>query len=267
MNDPSTEYIEMICSLYNDKYDDREEDSKPSGADWQPGQSSLHKSLSAFQRELEEKGVRLSTSKIKKILITGGLWTTERSREIAELYEEYTSSGMNSATAVKSIADELEVSIVTVNTNLPYGSVVYNLEKKSANARRCERYKERHKGTWLWQSIISMEGQTFTTSGRGSRTGVTFSYAVSRTPTTRGGRRYKGESVDGYGNELWITTLPDGERKKKSISRSTAELAYSRAVEADGIVPGPKALGIPGAGSYLYTIFVMIGVIKKAGEV
>jgi hypothetical protein len=66
--------------------------------------------------------------------------------------------------------------------------------------------------------------------------------------------------VDGYGNELWI--IQNGE-KKKSISRSTVELAYSRAKEMNGIVKGPKALGIPGAGSYLYPIFVKIGVIKN----
>lgn len=29
--DPSEEYIRKICDLYGDYYDDREEDSKPSG--------------------------------------------------------------------------------------------------------------------------------------------------------------------------------------------------------------------------------------------
>lgn len=260
MNTPSEDFISYICSLYNDTYDDRIEDSKPSGEDWKPGTIAQHKSLNFFQKELEEKGIKLSTSKIKKILITGGLWTTERSREIAELYEQYTAEGMDTAAAVKAIADEIETSVVTVNTNLPYISVVYNLDNKSRNAKRCERYKERHKGTWLWEKIIEMEGAVFTTSGRGSRPGVEFSFAVSRS-TGAGGRHYVGESVEGYGNELWIITLPSGERHKKSISRSTVELAYSRAQEMNGIVKGPKALGIPGAGSYLYPVFVKLGVI------
>ena len=86
---PSKEYIDYICSLYGDVYDDRIEDSKPptagaerreAGSDWVPGQVADHKSLGAFQKELEEMGIKLSTSKIKKILVSGGCWTTERSK-------------------------------------------------------------------------------------------------------------------------------------------------------------------------------------------
>lgn len=251
----------MICSLYNDKYDDRIEDSKPFGEDWRPGITAAHKSLSLFQKELEENSIKLSTSKIKKILITGGLWTTERSREIQLLFEQYTSSGIPFDEAIKTIADELETSVVTVNTNLPYTSVVYNLENKSKNARRCERYKVRHKnrGTWLWEKIIELEGQEFTTSGRGSRPGIAFSYTVSRS-TGAGGHHYSGTTVEGYGNELWI--IQHGEKKKKSISRSTVELAYSRAKEMSGEVKGSKAFGIPRDGSYIFPIFQRIGVIN-----
>lgn len=265
MTTPSNDYISYICSLYNDQYDDRIEDSKPSGEDWRPGTTAKHKSLTAFQKELEESGIKLSTSKLKKILITGGLWTTERSREIRELYTHYTAEGMDAASAVKAIADELETSVVTVNTNLPYTSVVYNLENKSQNARRCERYKERHKdrGTWLWEKIIEMEGTAFQTSGRGRRPGVEFTFVVSRN-TGAGGLHYAGAAVDGYGNEIWI--MQNGEKKKKSISRSTVDLAYSRAKEMNGEVKGPKALGIPGGGSYIFPLFQRIGVIKR-GEV
>ena len=53
MKDPSAEYVKMICGLYGDVYDDREEDSKPSGQDWMPGMQSVHKSLSSFQKELK----------------------------------------------------------------------------------------------------------------------------------------------------------------------------------------------------------------------
>jgi hypothetical protein len=78
-------------------------------------------------------GISLSTSKLRKILITGNCWTTERSREIAELFEIYTASkaeggkGLPGDVAVKKIAEELGVSIVTVSVNLPYQNVVYNL--------------------------------------------------------------------------------------------------------------------------------------------
>ena len=158
--EPSKEYIEYICDLYSDIYDDRIEDCRPPaagddfrdpGEDWRPGQEADHKSLIAFQRELKAMGISLSSSKIRKILITGGCWTTERSREIADLFELYTSSnddggyGFPEDLAAKKIATELEVSLVTVNVNLPYRNVVYNLENRSKNAVRCARYKERKK--------------------------------------------------------------------------------------------------------------------------
>ena len=160
MNNTETtaEYISYICNLYSDVYDDRLEDCKPPaagesfrtpGKDWVPGQVADHKSLIAFQRELEEKGIKLSSSKIRKILITGGCWSTERSREITKLYSQYTSpesvggSGLKPDAAIVKIATELGVSIVTVSVNLPYQNVVYNLENKSSNAKRCARYKER----------------------------------------------------------------------------------------------------------------------------
>lgn len=119
----------------------------------------------------------------------------------------------------------------------------------------------------LWNAVVSYEGVVFQTSGRGSRPGVEFTYTVSRTADQKGGgRRYAGDSVDGYGNELWVTTAPqssDAQRLKKSISRSTVELGYTRAREMSGLVPGPKALGIPGAGSYVFSLLREFGVIRE----
>ncbi|MBP3810806.1 MAG: hypothetical protein ILA15_08810 [Clostridiales bacterium] len=153
---PTKEYVDYICKLYDDVYDDRIENCKPPaageesrelGADWRPGQVAEHKSLIVFQDELVAMGIKLSSSKIRKILITGGCWSTERSREIGKLYKRYTSHKyrLTADQASKRIADELDVSLVTVNINLPYRNVVYNLENKSKNAVRCARYKERKK--------------------------------------------------------------------------------------------------------------------------
>ena len=116
----------------------------------------------------------------------------------------------------------------------------------------------------LWQIIIDHEGTVLHTAGRGSRPGVEFSYEVSR-PTGAAGRHYAGQSIPGYGNELWIITLPTGERKKKSISRSTVDPAYRNAVEEQergGFVSGPRKLGVPGIRSNLYAMFVKFGVIR-----
>ena len=121
-------------------------DKRVAGADWQPGMSAGHKSLSAFQKELLDKhGIHLSTSKIRKILISGGLWTTERSREIQTLYTELTrpQSSINPEQAVSLISKNLGVSKPTVVVNLPYVNGVNRLEQKSKNARRCAKYRKK----------------------------------------------------------------------------------------------------------------------------
>ena len=153
---PTAEYIEYICNLYGDVYDDRLEDCKPPaagdairipGKDWVPGQVANHKSIIAFQRELEDKGIKLSSSKIRKILITGGCWSSERSREIGALFNQYIrpkskgGAGLKRDAAIAKIESDLNISVVTVSVNLPYGSVVYNLEHKSSNAKRCAKYR------------------------------------------------------------------------------------------------------------------------------
>ena len=139
-SNPSIEYVKLICQLYGDVYDDREEDSRPQGSDWKPGIPALHRSLGSFQKDLEDMGYKMSRTKLQKILITGGCWTTKRSREIQELYEKFKRS-MTSKKAVERIARELEISTVSVNINLPYEKVVYDLKEKSKNARRIERHR------------------------------------------------------------------------------------------------------------------------------
>ena len=61
--------------------------------------------------------------------------------------------------------------------------------------------------------------------------------------------------MQGYGNELWVVI--DGEKKEKSISRSTVELGFQKYLEllkTEGVVTGPKKLGVFGA-SYLLPLF------------
>lgn len=159
---PSEAFIHEICALYGDHYDDRLEDSRPpaagkkngqsykclAGEDWEPGMPAGHKSLSAFQRELaEEHRIRLSTSKIRKILISGGCWTTERSREIQTLYAELMQmeSGISPEMVVSLISKELGISKPTVVMNMPYINGVNRLEPKSKNATRCARYRAKKK--------------------------------------------------------------------------------------------------------------------------
>lgn len=134
---PSLEYVDYICGLYGDKYDDRKEDSKPQGKDWLPGENANHKSLEGFRKQLKNSyDIELSTAKIRKILITGGRWSTERSREIQKRFSELKS--------VPLVAESLGLSSALVVMNLPYEKVVYDLDDKSGNAKRVEKWRNRH---------------------------------------------------------------------------------------------------------------------------
>ena len=66
----------------------------------------------------------------------------------------------------------------------------------------------------LWRAVIAFESYPFQTAGRGkAHSGATFfRYTVSRKGGT-GGRHYQGESIEGYGNELWIEVLAAGENR------------------------------------------------------
>lgn len=88
----------------------------------------------------------------------------------------------------------------------------------------------------LWATLLEHQSQTFYTAR-----GLEFTYTI------RGG-------------EMFVS------RKEKSITRASVELAYKRAAAMGGVVSGPKKLGVFGA-SYLYPIFIGIGVIKSAAAV
>ena len=98
--------------------------------------SKMNQSLSVFRKELkEEHGIILSTSKLRKILITGRCWTTRRSREVAELYNRFHSIGK--------VAHALGVTSALVTMYLPYNKTVYEIDEKSPAARRTEKWREK----------------------------------------------------------------------------------------------------------------------------
>ncbi|MCI8389040.1 MAG: hypothetical protein HFE63_11335 [Clostridiales bacterium] len=87
----------------------------------------------------------------------------------------------------------------------------------------------------LWELMESYQGKVLTTFR-----GLEFTYWLR-------------------GNELFIS------RRTKTITRSTVNIAYHAAMElmkTCGYVNGPKKLGTFGS-SYLYPIFIAIGVIKQ----
>ena len=83
----------------------------------------------------------------------------------------------------------------------------------------------------LWEQLIENQDRVFKTAR-----GLEFRYRI-------------------VGNEMFV------ERKEKSITRSTVNMAYRKAVELR-VVTGPKKLGVFGA-SYLYPVFVELGICRE----
>ena len=171
----------------------------------------------------------------RKLLITGGLYSTSLSRKVQELHAQ--------GLTVAQITEETGLKRASINSYLPYAHIIYNLPDISIKAERQKQYRVRkrnnnrtdaEKEEKLWQELIYLQGCLFTTSK-----GLDFTYKI-------------------HGGEMFV------DRKEKSITRATVMKAYGKVVEMDGVVKGPKTLGTFGA-SYLYPIFVKMGLIKTAG--
>ena len=194
----------------------------------------------------------------RKLLITAGYFTSPTASTVQRLKAE--------GKTIEEIGAALRLKPAAVYGYLPYENLAYNLPQTTSNADRHKRYRATKKlkmavdtdnaekiSVALWRCVIVFEGYPFSTSGRGSRSGVEYTYQVSRRGSV-GGRHYAGDSVQGYGNELWVVI--DGEKKEKSISRSTVELGFQKYLEVleSGEAMGPKKLGVFGA-SYLLPLF------------
>ncbi len=202
----------------------------------------------------------------RKLLITAGVYSTSLSRRVQELdREEMTTTQIMEAT---------KLSKASVHSYLPYTKGVYYLPEPTLYSEQGKRYRDRKQAAenlltavksgsveeqkvMLWRAVIAYADYPFQTYGRKGVGGVKFKYNVSG-PGGNSGRKYKGVSIDGYGNEMFV------EGREKSISRSTVELAFFTALriqEEAGCVSGPKKLKIPGSGSYIYSLFLRLGVI------
>ena len=101
----------------------------------------MEKIVSAYE---SEEGIRaasrkldVSEVKIRKVLITMGVYETERTREIAKLWDQ----GLRYA----EIAEVLGVSKSCVYANTPYEKGMYLGDNPTKNAIRVRRCKEKKK--------------------------------------------------------------------------------------------------------------------------
>lgn len=259
---------QVISSFYatvSDSYNSPSEDEK--GRDGHKKQEII----------AEEFGI--SRLKVRKILITTGDISNPLTARIEGLLAEGKSVG--------DICSKLRMSKSTVNSLIPYIKGAYKLSEVSAAAERTQIYRQRKAAIFslhaavqtgtveeqslnLWQCVCLFAGYPFTTSGRGKREGAKFKYEVSL-PGGAGGRKYDGQSVDGFGNELWIIPASGeekGKKREKSISRSSVDYALSIALEhreRGDTVTGPKALRVYGS-SYVYSLFKRFGLISDPPE-
>ena len=170
-------------------------------------------SLQAIADELA-----LNPIKVRKLLITAEVYESEIAEEVRATFEAYRAR-QDYRVAVQATAEELRLSIPSVNSYLPYEKGVYfaatdSVEKISAGAERQRRYRAMKK--WratpteenLWGVVQAYAGAQFKTYS-----GLGFSYQLRR------GRN--GE----FTRELWI----DRREQSKSLAWSSVMLALRKA--------------------------------------
>ena len=184
--------------------------------------------------------------KVRKLLISSGVYQTDISKKINELYK--------SGKTIKEIQEIVGLSAASVSGYLPYQKTVYNLEVSTDVANRLRKYRNRktmvdklaaevevgaeQTKDLLWATLIAFEDYPFK-----MEKGLRFYYTVK-------------------GNELFIS------RKEKSVTRASVNMAFETAVKLQregSEIAGSKMLGCFGA-SYLYPIFIRIGVIRDGKE-
>lgn len=204
---------------------------------------------------LRSVAAELGTTVIRarKLLITADYFTSPTATAVQKMVAE--------GKSVDEICTALHLKPSAVYGYLPYEVRPYNLPETTANADRHKRYRatrklqtyiresngvfDSHTSLLLWRCVVIFQNYPFSTSGRNGKGSVEFTYTVSAEGKS-GGRHYEGESVDGWGNEIWVNV--GGVKKEKSISRSSVDLAFQKYLEKD--ITGPKQLGVFGA-SYL----------------
>ena len=195
----------------------------------------------------------LNPIKVRKLLITAGVYESEVAEKVQATFEEYRET-QDYKTSILSTANTLKLSKASVTSYLPYQKGVYfpstEKEKISVGAERQRRYRAMKR--WranpteenFWGVVVSYAGVGFKTYS-----GLPFSYEV------RKGRN--GE----YTKELWI----DRRENSKSLAWSSVLLALKN-IKGE-VVDRPKALGDIRGVTYIYGMFYRFGLIDVPDKV
>ena len=185
----------------------------------------------------------ISLLKLRKLLITADVFTSDICTEINDLYQ--------SGKKIPEIMKLTGLSRASVHSYLPYTKGIYNAAEISLNAERCRTYKNRQEKVRLlkeipseenlWQAVIAFQDYPFKTA-----TGLPFRYKL------------KVGKNGGYNRELMI----DRREKSKSLAWSSVVLAFENSKRVSEEVKKPKALGDIRGVSYIYPILWRFGLIR-----
>ena len=197
--------------------------------------------------------LKLNPIKVRKLLITAGVYESEVAEKVKNTFEEYRET-QDYKTSVLSTANTLQLSKASVTSYLPYKKGVYfpstEKDKISVGAERQRRYRAmkrwRNEPTEenFWGVVLVYAGVKFKTYS-----GLSFTYEVR-----------KGRSGE-YTKELWI----DRWEKSKSLAWSSIILALEN-IKGE-VVERPKALGDIRSVTYIYGMFYRFGLIDVPDEV
>ncbi len=136
------ELLNAVCDYYGDPVDDRKEED----AD--------HVSLHDVADEFD-----ITVMKARKLLITGGLYSTSLSRKVQDLHAQ--------GLTVAQITEEAGLKRASINSYLPYAHIIHNLPDISIKAERQKQYRVRKRNSnrtdaekeeKLWQEFIYLQG-------------------------------------------------------------------------------------------------------------
>ncbi len=241
---PSERFMNKVAAAYEEIYSGN------------LGNKELHPSFMELANAFNTSNVR-----IRRILITKGLYSTEKIQKVIRLREQ--------GRSIEEIGKILGLKPSSVKANLPYEKGIYNVNPKTELGERVDRSRKRSVASKklrislacnkesdpaifmddLWKCIVLFQDYPFITSGRGGKGAVRFTYSLKKSSRT-------GKTTE----EIVVSR----KENSKTITRSTIELAFNNAVleqRSLGFVKGPKRLRTFGA-SYLYAIFLKWHIIN-----
>ena len=198
--------------------------------------------------------LKLNPIKVRKLLITAGVYESEVAEEVQDTFERYRKT-QDYKTSILSTATVLGLSKASVTSYLPYKKGVYfqstEKEKISVGAERQRRFRAMKR--WradpteenFWGVVLAYTGVKFKTYS-----GLPFSYEIK-----------KGRNGE-YTKELWI----DRRENSKSLAWSSVLLALGNIKKVGEVVERPKALGDIRGVTYIYGMFYRFGLINVPDE-